>query len=45
MIKALALYIIVTEMDMITANPKLWLASNDINLDAFHFSFAGIHKI
>ena len=44
-IKALALCIIDTKMDVITANPKLRLASNNINPDALHFSFAGIHKI
>ena len=45
MIKTLALCIIDTKIDVITANPKLQLASNDINPDAFHFLFAGIYKI
>lgn len=45
MIKALTPCIIDTEMDVIDSNPKLQLASNDINPDVLHFSFAGIHKI
>lgn len=45
MIKALALYIIDTKMNVITVNPKLRLASNDINSDTFYFSFTDIHKL